>query len=238
MNKARIQFFGHSTILLTSETGKRILIDPWLDGNPSCPPHLLDPGHIDLLCLTHGHSDHASSAVEIAQKNHCPVVATYELLQLLVKEGINPVQMCPMNKGGRVKAIEGIHTCLTHALHSSSYDARDGITHYAGEPCGLVVQLESERCIYHAGDTALFGDMKFIGEIYSPTVALLPIGDRFTMGPREAAMALTLLKCPIAIPIHWGTFPLLSGTPEEFTKYSADLDCEIKILNPGEEFCF
>ena len=238
MPKASIRYLGHSSVLLTSELGKRIIIDPWLGGNPSCPKEFLDPGKLDLVCLTHGHSDHAASAVELLKKNGCPVAATYELLQLLIKDGVDASQICPMNKGGSISILGNLQVSLTQAFHSSSYETSEGQTHYAGEPCGVVLTLESGRSIYHAGDTLLFSDMTLIKELYRPEVSLLPIGDRFTMGPRQAAKAMELLESKYVLPIHWGTFPLLTGTPEELQKFSAHLDSQVVSWKPGEEFSF
>lgn len=234
-----IQYFGHSAVCITSDSGKKIWIDPWLDGNPSCPKALSNPTAADIIVLTHGHSDHVGSALALAKRSGAKVVATWELANLLVKDGLEASQIEFMNKGGNVQVDCGgtnIGVSLTQAFHSSSYDASDGKTYYAGEACGAVVHLETGECIYHAGDTALFSDMQLIAKRFAPKIALLPIGDRFTMGPEDAAEAARLIKPQIAIPIHWGTFDLLSGRPEAFLAAVSKCapDVKVKVLRPGE----
>jgi L-ascorbate metabolism protein UlaG (beta-lactamase superfamily) len=237
MAAATIQYCGHSTVIVTTESGLRVIVDPWLDGNPSCPPNLTHPGKIDGVILTHGHGDHAGSAVALLKKSGARLFATYELAMLLQKEGVPQAQIEPMNKGGTVALGEnGVAVTLTNAFHSSSFDASDGKTHYAGEPCGAVLRLESQRAIYHAGDSCFFSDMKFIGERFRPAVSLLPIGDRFTMGPEEAAEAAKLLRSPHVIPIHHSTFPLLTGTPAAFKAALRGTESKMVALKPGETF--
>lgn len=241
MSKAKITYCGHSAIIITTETGKKIIIDPFLEGNPKCPPNLIDPGKIDYIALTHGHSDHVGSTIALAKKYKATVVATYDLLMLLVKDGVSKDNIQPANKGGTITLDASLKISFTHAFHSSSYDAHDGKTYYAGEPCGIVVHLESGRNIYHAGDTALFGDMYLIQKKFCPIVALLPIGDRFTMDAEDAAEAVRLLKPQITIPIHYATFegylaPNARPFLEEVKK--RDLATEVKVLNPGESLEF
>lgn len=241
MAQARVTFCGHSTVIITTESGKRVMIDPFLEGNPSCPDSLKNPQDIDLIILTHGHSDHTSSAPDLALSTGARVYATWELAMLMGKEGVPQENIQPMNKGGTLEVPDGggLKVTLTHALHSSSYDAKDGNTYYAGEACGVVLTLESGRTIYHAGDTSLFTDMELIGEEYEPTLALLPIGDRFTMNPLEAAGACELIQPEFVIPIHWGTFDLLTGTPEEFsTALKEQGEVQAVVLEPGGEFSF
>lgn len=235
--QAQITYCGHSTVIVTTETGKRIIVDPWLEGNPRCPSSLQNPGKLDGIALTHGHSDHSASAVALAKENRCPVFATYELAVLLGREGVGQSQLQMMNKGGTV-AVAGFKLTLTHAYHSSSYDASDGNTYYAGEACGVVITLESGRNIYHAGDTALFGDMVLIRSMFNPIVSLLPIGDRFTMGPKAAVEAVKLIRPKYAIPIHYGTFEALTGTAEEFASGAKAAGVEPMVLEPGEDFSF
>lgn len=233
-----IQYFGHSTVLIQTDKGKRIIVDPWLEGNPSCPEDLHNVPSIDYIVLTHGHFDHTASAVPLAKGHKSQIIATYELVTLLGKEGIPEGQLHGMNKGGTMTLpeSEGITVTLTNAFHSSSYQSSDGAVHYAGEACGVVITLESGMRIYHAGDTCLFSDMRLIGERYKPTVALLPIGDRFTMSPQDAAAATALIKPQFVIPIHHSTFPLLTGTPEEFQKQLARSESQVVVLKPGELF--
>jgi L-ascorbate metabolism protein UlaG (beta-lactamase superfamily) len=235
-----ISFLGHSTVLVTLPSKKTILIDPWLDGNPSCPEQFKSFDNLDLICLTHGHSDHSGSVVELAIKTKAIVCATYELASLLNKDGVPESQLQFMNKGGSVKipSVDNISVTLTHAQHSSSYTSKDGSSNYAGEACGIVVNSEQGISIYHAGDTSLFSDMRLIKELYHPEVALLPIGDRFTMGPKEAALATKLILPSYVIPIHWGTFPLLTGTTKEFSEALVGVESELVVLNPGESKTF
>jgi L-ascorbate metabolism protein UlaG (beta-lactamase superfamily) len=234
---AKILFCGHSAAIISSESGKRIALDPWLDGNPSCPPAQIDPGKLDYIGLTHGHSDHASNALSLAKKTGAKIFATFELGMLLIKDGLPESQYLPMNKGGTIQLETGLSVTLTQAFHSNSYTATDGQTYYAGEACGIALRLESGIVVYHAGDTALFSDMSLIGKKFRPRVALLPIGDRFTMGPEEAAQAAALIQAKEVIPIHYATFPLLSGTAEAFTQALGSHAPQSKavILAPGRE---
>lgn len=234
--QASIQYLGHATVLITTEEGNRVLIDPWLEGNPSCPKQFFDPGPIQVICLTHGHSDHVGSTLSIAQKYQAEVFATYELAMLLAADGLSDMQLHPLNKGGSVSVpnTNGVKVHLTNAFHSSSYVTKDKQTHYAGEACGVVLQLESGCSIYHAGDTSLFSDMKLIGEEFALEAALLPIGDHFTMGPQAALKAVQLLQAKLVIPLHFKTFPLLTGSAQEFLAGMEHSKTAVHILEPGE----
>ncbi len=241
MSKAKITYCGHSAIIITTETGKKIIIDPFLEGNPKCPANLIDPGKIDYIALTHGHSDHVGSTITLAKKYNATVIAVFELITLLVKDGVSGDKIQPTNKGGTIVLEAGLKISFTNAFHSSSYDSIDGKTYYAGEPCGIVIHLESGRTIYHAGDTCLFSDLSLIQKKFSPTIALLPIGDRFTMGAEDAAEAVSLIEPKITIPIHYATFegylaPDAKPFVEEVRKKG--LDTEVKVLRPGENFEF
>lgn len=230
----RITYFGHSAVLITSKSGLQILIDPFISANPLSPKNsTAQLGNIDIIALTHGHADHVGDTIKIAQATGATVCATYELAMLLAKDGIESNQLCFMNKGGTVK-VKDVEISLTQAFHSSSYDSVSGDTHYAGEAAGIVVTLEDSTCIYHAGDTLLFSDMELIAKRFSPNVALLPIGDRFTMGPQEAAEAFRLIGAPLVIPIHYATFDLLSGTPEQFLSALGQDAERARVLTPGE----
>ena len=238
--QAKITYYGHSTVIIETEAGKRIIIDPYLDANPVCPEELRDPGPVDYLCLTHGHSDHSSSAVTIAKKYGPRVFATYELAELLIQDGVPQSNVELMNKGGRISIPNsgGLAVNLTNAFHSSSYQASNGTLYYAGEAAGIIIELESGRSVYHAGDTSLFSDMKLIADRFKPVLALLPIGDRFTMGPEDAAKAVEIIKPQVVIPIHHSTFPLLSGRPEEFQELLSGSSTKVEALSPGESCTF
>ena len=229
-------YLGHSTVLITTPTGKRILLDCWTSSNPLCPAAYKSVdslGKLDLILLTHLHNDHAGDAQAIVNAHpETPVIAIYEACNWLQTKGAKNCK--PMNKGG-TQTVAGISVTMTHAFHSSSFQEADGTVVYGGEPAGFVVKLENEFTFYAAGDTALFGDMALIRELNHPTLALLPIGDTFTMGPREAAHAARLLGVADVIPIHHGTFPALTGTPEAFQEALAGQpDITVHPLQPGE----
>jgi L-ascorbate metabolism protein UlaG (beta-lactamase superfamily) len=229
---ATLTYLGHSSFLVKTGGGKTLYIDPWLEGNPRCPQNLQAPQAADLICVTHGHFDHTSGVIPVFKKKPCTVTGPYELVNLLAADGDFGDKANPMNKGGTV-AVGDIKVTLTHAMHSSSY-GKPGT--YAGEPCGLVITFEDGKKIYDAGDTALFGDMRFIGELYAPDLCLLPIGDRFTMDPRQAAVAAELLGAKRVVPIHHSTFPPLTGTPAQFQDEvkKRGLKTEVVVLEPGQ----
>jgi L-ascorbate metabolism protein UlaG (beta-lactamase superfamily) len=224
-----LTWLGHSAFRVDSPCTKRIYIDPFLNGNPKCPGSELDPERCDLILLTHGHGDHVGDTVAIHQRFDCPVVAQVELRGWLTGKGVaDDGHATAINKGGTV-SVDGVKVTLTTANHSSS--TPDGT--YAGEPCGIVLELEDGFRIYFAGDTNVFGDMSLIGRIYSPDLAVLPIGDHFTMGPREAAVALELLGVIRCVPCHYGTFSLLTGTPDAL-RALAPPGVEVLAPEPGE----
>jgi L-ascorbate metabolism protein UlaG (beta-lactamase superfamily) len=229
MADAALTWLGHGGFRLDSPGGKRIYVDPWLD-NPKCPDGEKDPERIDVLAITHGHSDHVGSAVELGKQHSPKVVAIFELASWLESQGVPNAADLGMNKGGTID-VDGVKFTMTQAVHSGGLVGEDGIT-YLGEPCGFVIELENGVKVYFSGDTAVFGDMQLIGRIYEPDVAVLPIGDHFTMGPREAAMALELLGVKRCIPGHYATFPLLTGTPDELRQLAPDV--EIVAPEPGE----
>jgi len=220
-----LTWLGHSSFRIESPGGKRIYVDPFLNGNPKCPEHELEPERVDVIALTHGHDDHVGDTVDLAKKHSCPVVAQVELSGWLsgkgVEENVGP------NKGGTVD-VSGVKFTLTNAFHSSS--TPDG--GYGGEACGIVVTVEDGTKVYFAGDTCVFGDMQLIGRIYEPDVAVLPIGDHYTMGPKEAAVALELLGVKRCVPCHFGTFPPLVGTPRELKQLAPGVD--VAEIDPGE----
>lgn len=230
MQRLRITWYGHSTFLLQTPGGRRVLFDPWFTDNPACPAALKKPPKADLVLVSHGHADHTGDLLAVARDSGGPVVAVFELCDWLRRKGIANVS--PMNKGGS-QQIAGLLVAMTDARHSSSC-ADEGQMVYLGEPAGYVVRLEDGTTIYFAGDTALFGDMRLIGELYRPDIAFLPIGDRFTMGPAGAAKACELLGVRQAVPMHWGTFPLLTGTPAEFRRLVESAGVQVLDLQPGE----
>jgi L-ascorbate metabolism protein UlaG (beta-lactamase superfamily) len=225
-----LTWLGHSAFRLDSPGGKRIYFDPFLQGNPKCPDGEQQPERVDLITLTHGHDDHVGSTVELAQKFGCPVIAQVELAGWLSTQGISEDGLVAINKGGTVEQL-GVKFTLTNAHHSSS-TFKDGAFLYLGEPAGVVVELEDGTTVYFAGDTCVFGDMALIARIYEPDIAVLPIGDYYTMSPREAAVALELLGNPRCVPCHWGTFPVLTGTPQELKKLAPKAD--VVEIDPGD----
>jgi L-ascorbate metabolism protein UlaG (beta-lactamase superfamily) len=227
MADASLTWLGHASFRLDSPGGKRVYVDPWLD-NPKCPDGEKDPERCDVIAVTHGHSDHTGSTVEISKKlGPVPIVAMVELKGWLKEKGANTDDMPGPNKGGTVEAA-GIRFTLTNAFHSSASDEGD----YLGEAAGIVVELENGKKVYFAGDTCVFGDMQLIGRIYSPDLAVLPIGGHFTMDPREAAVACELLGVSRVLPCHYGTFPLLAGTPDELRQAAPDV--QLEAIEPGE----
>jgi L-ascorbate metabolism protein UlaG (beta-lactamase superfamily) len=229
MANVSLTWLGHAAFRVDSPGGKRIYVDPWLE-NPKCPEGEKEPERVDLIALTHGHDDHVGATLELAQKFGCPVIALVELRGWLSTKGLSEDMTEAPNKGGTVEKA-GVKVTLTDAKHSSSAFA-DGSFMYLGEPAGLVIELENGTKIYFAGDTSVFGDMALIGRIYQPDVAVLPIGGHFTMDPREAAVAIELLGVKRCIPCHYGTFPILAGTPGELRKLAPDI--EIISPEPGE----
>lgn len=227
-----LTWLGHSAFRLDSPGGKRIYVDPFLSGNPSCPEAEQIPEHADLILLTHGHGDHVGDTAGMSRRFGCPVVAQVEVGNWLKGKGVELTAETTPNKGGTV-AVAGVKATLTTANHSSS--AADGT--YLGEPCGIVLELEDGLTIYFAGDTNVFGDMALIRRIYAPQVAVLPIGGHYTMGPREAAVAVELLGSSRVVPCHYGTFPLLTGTPEALRALLPD-EVDLLAPAPGETVTF
>ena len=205
-----LTWLGHAAFRFDTAAGTRIYLDPFLTGNPRCPDAEREPERVDAILVTHGHGDHVGDAVALAQQFACPVVAQVELRHWLTAQGVADDGMAhSLNKGGSL-SVAGLTVTLTHAQHSSS--TPDGT--YAGESCGMVLSFADGPTVYVSGDTSVFGDMALIARIYRPDVAVLPIGDHFTMGPREAAVAAELVGAPRVVPSHYGTFPLLTGTPD------------------------
>ncbi len=222
-----LTWLGHASFRLDSPGGKRIYVDPWLTENPRCPDSEKQPERVDLIAVTHGHTDHIGDVVALWKRFEPPVIALVELRRWLSEQGLPAETAQGPNKGGTAH-VDGIKVTLTDANHSSS--SPDG--QYAGEPAGIVLELEDGYTIYFAGDTNVFASMQLIGRIYEPDVAVLPIGDHFTMGPREAAVALELLGVKRCVPCHYGTFPILTGTPDELRRLAPGV--EILTPEPGE----
>lgn len=226
----KITYAGHSAIFLHS-ANHTIAIDPWLNGNPLCPDSLKNPERLDLVILTHGHSDHAGDAVMLMKKYGCKLAATFELACLIAAQGVPAENLIYMNTGGTIK-FNNFSVTLTQAFHSNSYETPQGSV-YAGMPNGVLLN-DGSRKFYHAGDTALFSDLKLIGEKYAPEYAFLPIGDTFTMGPEDAALAASWLKAKTAIPIHYKTFPQLLQTAEVFKENCSQKGISVIEIPAGE----
>jgi L-ascorbate metabolism protein UlaG (beta-lactamase superfamily) len=223
-----LTWLGHNAFRFDTPGGKRVYVDPFLD-NPRCPDSEKEPERVDLIALTHGHDDHVGSTVQLAQQFDCPVVAIVELRGWLSLQGLPEDMSQAFNKGGTIER-DGIKVTMTDAHHSSGGFENNQFI-YLGEPCGLVFEVENGTKLYFAGDTNVFMDMQLIGRIYEPDLAILPIGDHFTMGPREAAVALELLGVTRCLPSHYGTFPILTGTPEQLRELT---DVELLTPEPGE----
>ena len=230
MSALSITWLGHAAFVITTPGGKRIVTDPWLEGNPLCPADRKHIDKADLILLSHGHSDHSGDVVAVARSTGAPVVAVYELALWLERKGVQNVR--GIGIGGSV-SIAGLGVTMVPALHTSSV-VENGIPVYAGEAAGFVVRMENGKSFYFAGDTALFGDMRLIGEMYSPEIAFLPIGDYYTMNPEAAARACQLLGVRQVVPMHYGTFPILTGTPEHLKKLVESRGIDVLVLEPGE----
>lgn len=216
-----LTFLGHAGFLFSDGT-HTLAVDPFLTGNPVAK-HSADDIECDFIALTHGHEDHMGDALGIAQANDANVIASYEICNYLGEKGHENTN--PGNPGGRIHLPFG-WIAFTQAFHSSSFEGR-----YMGMPCGLMIHMGG-RTVYHLGDTGLFGDMKLLGELYEPDVALVPIGDRFTMGPEHASRAAEMIGAGIAVPIHYDTWPPIEQDPSDFSPSGV----EVKVLSPGESF--
>jgi L-ascorbate metabolism protein UlaG (beta-lactamase superfamily) len=225
----RITWLGHATVLVTTAKGTNILIDPFIKANPKYPKDFELPEKIDFVLLTHGHGDHMSDVVPVAKKHGSTVVAVYELADYVKGKGVKDT--IGMNLGGTVQ-LDDVAVTMVEAKHSSGAQDEDG-THYVGVAAGYVLTIADGPVLYHAGDTAVFSDMQLIRELYAPEVAMLPIGGHFTMGPREAAVAVKYLAPKTVLPLHFGTFPPLTGTPGQL---AALLDGNVEVVRwvPGE----
>jgi L-ascorbate metabolism protein UlaG (beta-lactamase superfamily) len=223
----KLTWLGHATFRVETPAGKTIIIDPWVMGNPKCPEADKKVVKVDVLLCTHGHGDHIGDAVEIAKKHKPVVVGIPELCHWLGSKGVG--HLAEMNKGG-TQTVGDFKVTMVHADHSCGINDGDQMV-YGGEACGYVIEFSNGVKIYHAGDTNVFGDMRIIRELYGPEIVMLPIGDHYTMSPREAAYACGLLKPKTVIPMHFGTFPVLTGTPAQLQKLVPEI--EVVEMKPG-----
>jgi L-ascorbate metabolism protein UlaG (beta-lactamase superfamily) len=228
-----VTWLGHATVLVQTAKGTHILIDPFIEHNPKYPKGFKLPEKIDLLVLTHGHSDHIGDAIPIAKKYNPTVIGAFEITSWLAAKGVKDA--IGMNLGGSFK-FKDVTASMVEAKHSSAIQDGDTLL-YGGNPAGFVLGIEGSPTLYHAGDTCAFSDMQLIRELYAPQFAMLPIGDHYTMGPKEAALAAKFLGIKRVLPIHWGTMPVLTGTPQAFQKALEERgmgDVEVLKVNPGE----
>ncbi len=234
LDGVKVTWLGHATFLIETPEGKKILIDPWLAGNPSCPAEFHDV-EVDAILITHGHGDHIGDVFTAHERCAGPIVGIFDLTTWLGIKGVPSEKLVGMNKGGRTQ-LEGldVEVVMTDARHSSSF-VDDGQVVYLGEAAGFVLRFSNGSSLYIAGDTSVFGDMALIARLEKPDAAILPIGDLFTMDPKAAAVAAELLGVKTVIPCHYGTFGLLTGTPDQLATELAALNLDVAVLSgaPG-----
>ena len=224
----KLTWLGHAAFRIETPEGKRLYVDPWIAGNPMCPESEKNVERADVLICTHGHFDHIADAVDVAKKHDSVAVGIYELCGWLEKKGVK--QTSSMNKGG-TQTVANVKITMVHAVHSCGIQDGDQVV-YGGEACGYVLEFSNGVKLYHAGDTNVFSDMAIIRDLYAPKICMLPIGDRFTMSPREAAYACKLLQPETVIPMHFGTFPALTGKPSELQALVPGV--KVVELKPGQ----
>ena len=235
MDNIKIKYIGHSTFLITTQSGKKIIIDPWLKDNPSSCEDISSIGEIDYILITHGHFDHVGDTLDIIKNNpSSTTIANFEIGQWLEKKG--GLNISPMSHGG-TQYFEDFKVSMVNAVHGSGIsDATSENLVYGGIASGLILKFNDDFSVYHAGDTSIFGDMSLISDIYKPNLCMIPIGDHFTMGVEEAVYATKLIKAKTYIPIHYGTFPVLIGNPIDFKeKVESYGNSKVLIMNPGDE---
>ena len=227
-----LTWLGHNSFKLVTRSGKTLLLDPWVESNPACPRNLTSFEAMDVMTITHGHADHMADAITLGKKFRPTIVCNYEIHTYLQRKGLTTT--APMNKGGSQSA-HGVRFSMVHAIHTSGIEESGQIVACGGEACGFVITLEDGTRIYQMGDTAAFSDMALIAEIHEPELALMPIGDLFTMAPREAAIAARMLKPKWIVPTHYDTFPALTGTPAQLVDElkKQGVSAEVIALEPG-----
>jgi L-ascorbate metabolism protein UlaG (beta-lactamase superfamily) len=232
----QLTWLGHATVYIVTPAGTRILVDAWVDNNPACPPawhHRLRTLGIDVILLTHGHTDHSLDVAALHRDTGARVVCQYDVVEWLTYQDVDQTRIEGMNKGGTIR-INDVRITMTTAQHSSAWPTAAGMRQL-GTEVGYVVRVDNDATVYAAGDTTVTADMAILADLYAPDIALLPIGDRYTMGPYEAAYALKLLKSRMVLPIHHNTFPGLTGTPDQLaTELAArGVVCTILTAQPG-----
>ena len=247
--KTEVQWLGQAAFKITTPGGKVIVVDPWLTSNPKTPDaykKLEALGKVDLILVTHGHLDHWADAPALAKLNNAPVYGPAGLMQSVIALDILPANLAVrFGKSGTVTPIgANIKITAVHAEHSSELGWKNPVTnkeevHVGGEPVGYIIEMENGFKIYHMGDTGLFGDMRLIGDYYKPDLILIPIGGHFVMSPKDAAMATRdFLKPAFALPIHYGTTPVLKGTPSEYISALGNAPTKVLAIAPGEKVDF